>query len=325
MRWFARLFVALMGLTLVSAGVTLAAEVEVLARKINSSEAPKIDGKMDKVWGGVRATKVMAAGGPQGKVKISLKVLYTDTDVYFLFRWPDKTKSLNRLYEFDGKEWKKVKGNEDRFNLVWDIHNTVKDFPERGCMAVCHVQDRKLALKTKGPDQHGDIWHWKAQRSNPAGYADDQWLGHELKQKGHETTARGNDSKTAGGYARNFDKDTRRPKYTFKEGVKPGPMLLRASAVEIRDYARFKAGARLPREVLAKPVGSRGDIEAKAVWAKRRWTLEMKRARDTGDTEHDVQFTDSGRPYYFAISIHDNADEYHHAHTGVTALKLLLK
>jgi hypothetical protein len=77
--------------------------------------------------------------------------------------------------------------------------------------------------------------------------------------------------------------------------------------------------------VLEKPVGSRGDIEAKGVWDKGRWTLEFRRARDTGDKENDIQFADPSRPYYFGISVHDDAGDEDHSHTGRTALKLLLK
>lgn len=308
---------------LVAAGPTLAAEVEVVAKKV--AAGPVIDGKVDTIWDSATATKVTAAAGPQRDVEISLKVLYTDRDIYLLFQWPDKTLSQNRLYEFDGKDWKKVKGNEDRFNIAWDINNTVKDFPAKGCTAACHAQDGQLRLKTAGPAERMDVWHWKSQRSGPAGYVDDQWLGHELKKVGDEEVARGNDAKTAGGYIDNWDKEAKRPKYTFKEGVKPGPVLLKKDAVEIKDSGTFKAGDRVPREVLEKPVGSRGDIEAGAGWVNGRWTLEVKRARDTGDKANDVQFTDPARPYYFGISVHDNNDDVRHSHTGRTALKLLLK
>jgi hypothetical protein len=302
---------------------SLAAELEVVAKKV--TEGPVIDGKADKIWDGVKATKVMATEGPQGDVEISLKVLYTAKDAYFFFQWPDKTMSQNRLYELTGNEWKSVKGGEDRFNVMWDIENTIKDFPAKGCAAACHKQDKKVFLKTNGPAERMDVWHWKAQRSSPAGYMDDQWLGHELKKDGDDETARSGDAKTGGGYSDNWDKGAKRPRYTFKDGVKPGPFLLKKDAVEIKDYGKFKTGDRLPREVLERPAGSRGDIEARATWDRGRWTLEIKRARDTGDREHDVQFTDPGRPYYFGISVHDNAGDDAHSHTGQTALKLLLK
>ena len=308
---------------LVAVGPVLAAEVEVAAKKV--AEGPVIDGKVDKGWDGVKATKVTASEGPQGDVEISLKAMYTDKEIYLLFQWPDKTMSLNRLYEFDGKEWKKVKGGEDRFNLMWDIANTMKEFPAKGCTAACHKQDKTVTLKTNGPTERMDVWHWKAQRSNPAGYADDQWLGHEVKKVGDEEIARDNDAKTAGGYSDNWDKEAKRPKYTFKEGVKPGPVLLKKDAVEIKDAGKFKAKDRLPREVLEKPVGSRGDIEARGLWDKGRWTLEIKRARDTGDKVNDIQFTEMARPYYFGISVHDDEGDEEHSHTGRTALKLMLK
>ena len=307
---------------LIAPGPGAAAELEVVAKKV--TEGPAVDGKVDKPWDSVKATKITLSEGPQGDVEVSFKVLYTAKDVYFLFQWPDKTDSRNRLYEFTGSEWKKVKGGEDRFNLMWDINNTMKEFPAKGCTIACHKQDKKVLLKTGAPGERMDVWHWKAQRSNPAGYTDDQWLGHELKKGGDEEIARDNDAKTAGGYSDNWDKEAKRPKYTFKEGVKPGPILLKKDAVEVKDQ-KFKAGDRLPREVLEKPVGSRGDIEAKAVWEKGRWTLEVKRARDTGDKENDVQLTEAGRPFYFGISVHDDAGDEDHSHTGRTALKLLLK
>lgn len=313
---------------LIAAGSAWSAEVEVAAKKIKESEAPKVDGKVDKAWDTVRATKVTAIEGPQGKVEISLKVLYTDTDLYFLFQWADKTESLNRFFEFDGKGWKKVKGYEDRLSLAWDINNTIKDFPKKGCTVNCHKKDKEVELKTSAANERVDIWHWKAQRSNPVGYSDDQWLGHEAKKiiyEGREIARyRENDAATTGAGKDNWDKEAKRPKYTFKEGVKPGPVLLEKEAVEIKDYGKFKPGDRLPLETLARPAGSRGDVDAKGAWANGRWSLEMKRARVTEDKQNDIQFTGAG-PYYFGISVHDNETEDQHSDTGENVLKLMLK
>jgi len=314
---------------LVVAGAAWAAEIEVTAKKIKDAEAPKIDGKVDKIWDSVRATKAIASEGPQGKVEINLKVLYTDKEIFFLFQWPDKTESLNRFFEFDGKEWKKFKGNEDRLNLAWDIDNTVKDFPKKGCAAVCHKVDKEVELKTNAADERVDIWHWKAQRSNPAGYADDKWLGHEAKKiiyEGREIARyRGNDAATSGAGKGNWDKEAKRPKYTFKEGVSAGPILHEKDAVEIKDFGKFKAGDRLPLETVTRPAGSRSDVDAQGVWKDGRWTLEFRRARATEDKQNDVQFVDPGRPYYFGISVHDNETDDNHSHTGETVLKLILK
>lgn len=303
-------------------GAAQGAEIEVTAKKIKDTGAPKIDGKVDKIWDTARATKVTVSEGPQGKVEISLKALYTDKEILFLFQWSDKTMSLSRFFEFDGKEWKKTKGNEDYFALAWDINNAVKDFPKKGCTVLCHKQDKELFLRTNAPGERIDYWFHKPQRMVAVGQADDQYLTHELKEKSN--SARRTDPKTAGGYEDNWDKEAKHPKYEFKEGVKPGPILLKKDAVEIKDYGKFKPGDRLPREILAPFAGSRGDVQAGAVWDKGRWTLELKRALVTDDKENDVQFTGPGS-YYFGVSVWDDADDEDHSHTGENVLKLMLK
>jgi len=191
------MFTMLVVAVLVVGGPTWGAEIEVAAKKITDAEVPKVDGKVEKIWDTVRATKVTASEGPQGKVEISLKTLYTDKDVYFLVQWPDKTMSLNRFWEFDGKEWKKTKGNEDYFALGWDINNSIKDFPKKGCTVNCHKQDKELFNRTSAPGERIDYWFHKPQRMVAVGQADDQYLTNELK-KG-ENSARRTDPKTSGG------------------------------------------------------------------------------------------------------------------------------
>jgi len=313
--------VAFLTALLALAGGAQGAEIEVAAKKIKDAEAPQIDGKVDRIWDSARAVKVTAAEGPQGKVEISLKVLYTDKEIFFLIQWPDKTMSLSRLFEFDGKEWKKTKGNEDYLALAWDIG--VKDFPRKGCTVLCHKADKELSLRTNAPGERIDYWFHKPQRMAPVGQADDQYLTHEPK-KDEPKSARRPDPKTGGGYEDNWDKEAKRPRYGFREGVTPGPILLKKDAVEIKDYGKFKPGDRLPREVLAPFTGSRGDIQAGAAWDRGRWTLELRRALVTEDKEHDVQFTGPG-PYYFGLAVWDDADDEEHSHTGENVLKLLLK
>ncbi len=290
--------------------------IDVVAKK--AAEPPVIDGKVDKVWGTVEAVRVTLKEGKQGHVELRARALYTDSHVFFLFQWPDKTESLNRFYELVGGEWKKAKGEEDRLSLLWDIGGSVKDFPKMGCTAVCHKEDKTVTFGTTALGQKLDLWNWTAQRSNPLGYMDDLVMFHEARGNRPARRADG-----GGGYEDNWDKDAKRPRFSFKEGATLGPVLLKADAVEIKDAGKFKAGDRLPREVLEKPVGGRGDIEAKAAWDNDRWTLEVRRARVTKD-EGDVQLSGSG-PFLFGISVHDNGEKDEHAHTDKTVLRLLLK
>lgn len=305
---------------MVLAAPVLAAENELKAKKVD--KGPAIDGKPDKIWNKVRPAKMELIEGKDGfTVTASVKALYTDTDLYLLFRWKDPTNSLNRVYEFDGSQWVKRKGNEDRLGMLWDINGNIKDFKVKGCAILCH-EDGKY-MKTNAPGEAGDVWHWKAQRSNPLGYADDQLLTSIKKTKGHEETGRVSDKKTGGSYSSNWDEATERPKFSFKDMTKSGPILTKAEAVKVTKDTTFTKGTILPREVLAKPVGSRGDIEAKGIWKKGTWTLEIKRALKSAHDD-DVQF-DTSKEYYFGMSIFDNGDAKEHAIAKETAYKLTFK
>lgn len=313
------MILAFFGLMSLAAPVP-AAENELKAIKVD--KGPVIDGKPDKVWNKVRPIQIKLIEGVHPKeVTASVKALYTDTDLYLLFRWKDATESYNRVYEFDGSQWVKRKGNEDRLGIIWDINGNIKDFKAKGCAILCH-EDGKY-MKTNAPGERGDVWHWKSQRSNPVGYADDQMLTDILDKHGDEETGRVSDKKEGGGYSGNWDKATKRPKYSFKDMAKSGPILLKAEAVKISGDTPFAKGMILPRQVLSRPVGSRGDIEAKGIWKKGTWTLEMKRALNTGHDD-DVQF-DPLKSNYFGLAVFDNTHEKEHATTHETAYKLIFK
>ena len=343
-----------LGLVALDAPV-LATGNELKAKK--AAQGPVIDGKPDKIWNKVRPFKIKLTEGEHPKeVTASVKALYTDTYLYLLIRWKDPTESYNLVYAFDGTQWIKRKGNEDRLGMMWDINDNIKDFRTKGCSILCHEEGKYM--KTSAPGERGDVWHWKAQRSNPVGYADDQMLtgikaekdhheetevekGHheeteveehhheetgkinDEEEHHHEGTGRINDKKEGGSYSSNWDEAAKRPKYTFKDNSKSGPILTKAEAVVITKNTTFTEGFILPQEVLAKPVGSRGDIEAKGIWRKGTWTLEIKRALDTGHDD-DVQF-DPSKVYYFGISIFDNAHDKEHATTTNTTNKLIFK
>ncbi|MDP6086527.1 MAG: ethylbenzene dehydrogenase-related protein [Nitrospinota bacterium] len=240
----------------------------------------------------------------------------TISRIYFWVRWKDKDQSLNRLYRFSGGQWKKVKGNEDRFAMLFDMTGNLPDFRRNGCSASCHNGEY---MATKSPDQRADVWHWKAQRTNPMGYADDQLLTDIVKEN-HETTGRVSDKKSAGSYSNNFDKKLGRPMLTARSGV-AGPVLAKKDAVQFTGGA--KEGMVLPREVLARPQGSRGDIDAGGVWKKGQWTLELRRKLHTGHPD-DVQFN-PGKRYFFGIAVFNNGDGMEHSMLLGEALRLVFK
>jgi hypothetical protein len=118
---------------------------------------------------------LLTKGGEKGGVKIpriALQAAYDDENIYILARWPDNTESVSKeQWVFDGTTWTRTKSDvndEDRIALWFDVN--ADEFSTKGCAALCH----DIRMQTKNPDGHADLWHWKAARSNPLGYADDQ-------------------------------------------------------------------------------------------------------------------------------------------------------
>lgn len=314
---------ALMGLLLaaLAPAPASAAEIDVEAALVLPEAAPVVDGRPDAVWDKAPAVRVTLGEGSQGRVEVSLRALHTDTHLFLLVEWPDKTESLNRSYELTPSGWKPARGREDRLNIAWSIGDSVKDFPARGCQSLCHKTEG--VMRTNGPDERIDLWYWMAQRTNPVSAADNWVMTHEVSVVDGAKTGRRPDVPAGGPFEQNWSDAARRPNLTSRSGVKPGPVLLKKDAIEIPARARFKTGDRLPREVLAPPSGPRAAIEARGIWERGRWTVELKRALATGSAD-DVQLTGPG-PFHFAISIHDDDDKDGHAQMGRDVLRLHLR
>jgi hypothetical protein len=249
--------------------------------------------------------------------KVSIKAQYSDTHVYMLFHWPDNEKSMNRMYQYNDEIWEEVDGNEDRLNVAWNIDESSSSFDMMGCMAACHyMMMNEPYMATNYSDDKLDLWHWKSQRTNPADYADDQFIQSEVDYSADEVTGRKSDDKTGGGYVSNWDSAMQRPVYAPADGnyVKRG--LLKSEAVEITDFSIFKEGDLISREVLERPTGSRGDISAEAEWSDGYWKLLLSRSLKTGNSD-DVNF-DINKTYAFAISVHDNEHGIEHLFMSLT-------
>lgn len=246
--------------------------------------------------------------GATSQTDMEIQAVYNDTEIWFRFEWADATKSQTRMWTFDGSAWSKG-GNEDRLGLYWQI-NPVDQFGTKGCTALCHdVEDdpNEWYMITPRDGQRADNWHWKAQRSDPVGYADDKWLGGVLTDPDDVESANHGDSKDSGGYSGNS-----------AEGGGPAKMgpsldsafLLASEAIDL-DMARVSAGTQIPKEILARPVGSRGDIDAQGTYNRGKWVVVMHRALDTGNND-DVEFN-TARDYPFGLSVFDNAGGFKHA------------
>jgi hypothetical protein len=295
------------GLLIGTDEVTGMAKQTVTAAKVKKAPA----GLNDPVWQKANAVQVPFEGKEKfagKKAAVSTKAVYTADGIYFRFNWKDADKSVTKgAWKFDGQKWSHQEGNEDRISLLFEIERIDK-FATKGCAVVCHVPAGKTAKDGKfgtiSAAEKGDLWHWKAARSDPAGFADDTWLTQISEEKGGRKSDAGK-----GGDQKNMTADKSKPMYMPAPGKKlaGNDILLVAHAVEIKDYAGFKAGDTLTYRMPKMPQGSRADIKALSRYADGSWTVVLYRSLDTGNDD-DTAFNPR-KKYNFAMALFDNSGD----------------
>lgn len=323
-RWQGALLIGVLigftGLFLLSNGAVGAAKQTLTA--VYSKTAPA--GLDDPAWGKIKALEVPFEGKEKfagKKASVTTKAVYTDSEIFFWFNWKDSTLSVTKqAWKFDGQNWVRQKGDEDRISLLFEI-NRIQNFATKGCAVVCHVpagapnaKEGKFGTATEA--EKGDLWHWKAARSDPAGYADDGYLTKISDTKGGRKPDAGK-----GGDKTNITDDKTKPKYMLAPGKKLGKhdILLAADAVEITDYAIFKAGDVITYRMPVAAEGSFGDIKAVSRYGDGAWTLMLSRKLNTGN-EDDVAF-DPRKKYNFAMALFDDSKDYDSYDSEVLSLE----
>jgi len=266
----------------------------------------------DSVWQQAQAVQIPFEGKEsfEGKrATVATKAVYTKDHIYFLFKWDDPTLSVTKgAWEYDGKQWNHIKSNEDRISLLFEI-DRINKFATKGCTVVCHVPEGAPNAKdgkfgTSSAAEKGDLWHWKAARSDPAGFADDTWVTVISEKKGGRKSDAG-----GGGDMKNMTEDKSKPKYMLSPGKLPAKhgVVLAADAVPITDYSKFKQGDVITYRMPKKPAGSRADIKAVSSYGGGGWKVMLSRKLDTGN-EDDVALNPR-KKYSFAMALFDNSGD----------------
>jgi mono/diheme cytochrome c family protein len=150
-------------------------------------------------------------------VTVQMKAAYTSTDLYIWTQWRDHsmTNDLNRRrWFFNGGASNSVpffpagvtdqsiaestppgwssNQNDDKIGVMWDILQggvgaSAADgskFKDVGCAMTCHTPADMYPINGRT-----DLWHWKTSRSNPVGYANDQYCVNDPATPGRKTDA----------------------------------------------------------------------------------------------------------------------------------------
>jgi hypothetical protein len=160
-----------------------------------------------------------------------------------------------------------------------------------------------------------DLWHWRAQLSNPLGRADDQNIAWFRLYDGGATMS-----------FTNWDTEQGQPRWMFDpassgiaamrwqdvtggQAALQGPYYLTVDTAVPFDAARqWQEGDVLPAEVLREPSGSRADIrvQGRGHWADGYWDVTLVRALDTSHPLDDKILHDQG-VYTVAMAVHRDA------------------
>lgn len=241
------------------------AEQHIIARKV--ARAPVIDGNdTDSVWAHAKKYTVY---DEVAKIDVTLKAVYTDTEIFFLVSYPDTDKSNTHkswVWDKTMEMYRSGPDREDTFVFKWNMEANPVD----------------ISLKADN-DYMADIWFWKACRTNPTGYADDKY--HRL-------------SVTKMPKVKRLTSKTGSTMYLARRGDSGRPAYEDVLYGEYKDDIMHKFNHTIS-------TGSRADIKAKGVWSDGRWQIEFRRALKTGGAD-DIQF-DTSKSYLFGVSRYEIA------------------
>lgn len=228
---------------------------------------PVIDGiASEEFW--QQATGV-TVHDPVAKVDIQLKAAHDGENIYLLAEFPDPDESrLHRalIWKPEQNTYQNGPTREDALVLKWSMSS----------------HESGLTLKEDRP-YRADIWYWKADRTDHAGYADDKMQ--------HYTTTRDKKAKL-------LISNSGKVFYLQRAGDQG------TSAYKPKLQTEYSEDLVAKYERLI-PTGSRADVRAKGHWQDGRWVIEFARKLETGHND-DLQMDLSG-VYRFGISRYEIA------------------
>jgi hypothetical protein len=309
------------------AAVTYFADTSSLARLViqRTTSAPVLDGDpSDDLWQNAPEAVVHTIRGfglDGGEVNVHVRALHDDKRAWFLFRWPDATRSQKHVPVVKTETgWKLLHTNyfnndenefyEDKFAVM------LARSPVAGGNSV-RLGKQPLADKpgpSNGLGLHvttdgslADVWHWKSVRSGALHQFDDNHFGAALEAKpGRYMGGYTQDPKTGGGFEQNFERIGKTSEVKVKflprdlaaQQARMGRFDPSPTVSDTGSYAMARAdvvastpaldalvpvGTVLPSVVYDQPFeGDRGDITVYAQWKDGWWTLEATRVLDTG-------------------------------------------
>ncbi|MHA1947310.1 MAG: ethylbenzene dehydrogenase-related protein [Candidatus Hodarchaeales archaeon] len=266
-----------------------------------------LDGDMSEtVWDNADSVVITNIGSSGADVTVYSK--QNGTHIFLFATWTDSTMdNIRKQWEFNGTDWENNGFNEDRITFFWS-NSSIS--PKCG---------HYVSSPNVTAGYQGDVWHWKATRTDPAGWADDKYF---------DGTGRHSDDKTSGGY-----KDNSVVAQMISMGNTSGEITSvlnnnsAVSAFNAGDLPYWDASGNVITWVSGAnttvltdiiggqpttlPTGSRGDVMVGSNHDGSTWSVEYVRKLDTGHSDDDVMFA-VGNSYTFAVAVHNKSGDAAH-------------
>jgi hypothetical protein len=190
------------------------------------SAPPRLDGETnDAAWRNARPVSVVTRYGanlPGGEVAVTVRAVHDGTSAYFLFEWPDSTRSQKHLpLRKTANGWEVVQfayARQDENTFYEDKFGVMLARAPRAAVQSSHLGPRPVDNRPAPPNGRGlhytsdgsivDVWHWKSVRTGPMGLIDDNYFGPLLDPprdpKARYTGGYGQDPKTGGDFILNW-------------------------------------------------------------------------------------------------------------------------
>lgn len=265
----------------------LQADPELTAVKV--AKGPTIDGKADDAAWAQAKELVVPMDEPQKaepRKRLSMKAVHDGTHVSFLLVWADE------IPDTAHKDY--------TWSVLAEKYQVADDASIEDCASLGFALEGTFNPDMLAPvEAKWDVWEWCAYRSS-SGYAIDKW--HQYSK-----------TKPQGIPARQLPARDESDLFISRvndEGNPPYKKLQPPAAKGEEKVAQFEPQA---------PTGSSADVEARAVHADGKWTLELRRRLKTGHKD-DVQF-DLSKKFPFAVATFDAVEHGDHDVSG----KLILR
>lgn len=266
-----------------------------------------VDGGVDE-WGDMATTVAMRKVAGQDNLIDSarVKAAYDSDYIYFQVQWTEvedaslgleASESNQSMYWMRHPDstntaaaWISVDNQEDRLLMMFEV-TPMAWFDHEGCYITCHAAANETNLhRTILSGERMDMWAWSAAKSNPLGYAKDYTIDNSpVLASSWDAGLPPYEENTQSIRINDILYDLPLYQHSSDPNANSPDPFWDWAVANFNRALSWQGGATIPGYVLHVPTASNADVLAQGKFISGTWTVELKRARHTGNGD-DAEF-----------------------------------